>query len=124
RPSHAPERPRVLLVVDADRAARERVGAALTSAGFEVRAAATRAEAADLLRDDVSLVLASQSLPPCELLSLLDDVRARSSVPGVIVRGPVTEASVAAAYDAGADDYVAEDAPTVELLGRVRGLIK
>lgn len=90
-------------------------------AGFATVGAHTVEEARRALADEPSAVLVAQSLA-VEVIGL---VRAIEGVqPSAIVRGRSTEADVLEAYAAGADDFVAHDAPRVELVGRVRGLLR
>ncbi len=114
----------MLLAVEPDPEERERLRGELAHGGFDVRVAASCEEALGMLGEDVSAVVVSQSLQPEEIRPFMEGVHAREIPPSVIVRGPMTEAAVAEAYDAGADDFVAAEASRVELLGRVRGLVK
>lgn len=117
-----PDRPRNLLVVDADPKALAQTCAQLESAGFLVRPANGLAGMQALLDDEVSAVVVSQ---PVDVAELVSAARARDGVPpAVVVRGRLTESSFADAYEAGADDFVAIDAPRAELVGRILGHIR
>jgi DNA-binding response OmpR family regulator len=116
---------RTLLVVDSDPGAREALSADLAAAGFAVRTAGAVSELAGVLDADVSAIVAAQDLQPGGVLPLITEVRARDgALPSIMVRGPMTEAAVAEAYASGADDFVAVDAPKIELVARVRGLVR
>ncbi len=123
RQTHPPERARVLLVVDSDPEQRERVRAELAAAGFVVRVVAGRSDLPSVL-DDVSAVIVAQDLQSDVLRPLIRALRGHPSPPSIIVRGPMNEAAVAEAYAAGADDFVTAEASSVELVGRVRGLVR
>ncbi|MEC7518716.1 MAG: PAS domain S-box protein [Myxococcota bacterium] len=124
RQTHPPERPRTLLVVDSDLETLEGLRQELHRAGFETAAASSASDAAlhlDAGPEEVSGVVVCQPLA----LEVLSAVRAREGMqPNVVVRGRPSEQAVTEAYAAGADDFVALDAPLVELVGRLRGLLR
>jgi PAS domain S-box-containing protein len=117
-----PDRPRNLLVVDADPRSLADTCAAFEAAGFLVRPANGIEGMTALFDDEVSAIVASQ---PIDVGQLVQAARARDGVPpAILVRGPMTESSFAEAYEAGTDDFVASDATRVELVGRVRGHLR
>jgi PAS domain S-box-containing protein len=120
-------RPRTILVVDADSSTLAALRAELREAGFETAEASgledalARLDEAEVSADPVSAVLVSAALA----MPVLDSVRGRPGLqPNVVVRGATSADAVARAYEAGADDFVSSEAPAVELLGRVRGLLR
>lgn len=122
RRTHLPQRPRTLLVVDPDEEGLAELRDTLHDSGFRTVPARSMAEAdAALGEGDVSAIVVAQELA----LALLRQVRGREGMqPSVVVRGRPDEAVVTEAYAAGADDFVGLDAPRVELIGRVRGLLR
>ncbi|MGE0787651.1 MAG: PAS domain S-box protein [Sandaracinaceae bacterium] len=122
RPTPPPDESRTLLVVDtqADRLARVR--ATLEKVGFvTVTASSVDDTLARLDADSITAVVVSDELG----IQVLERLRSKSGVrPAIVLTGATDEASVSRAYAAGADDYVSHTAPPVELVGRVRGLLR
>ena len=117
-----PEQPRTLLVVEPDPETLARLREIFDVADFVTTGARDLAEAKVALGGRApAAVMVSLELSP-EVLSLVRDIRGVQ--PAAVVRGRRTDEDVRAAYAAGADDFVAEDAPKVELVGRVRGLLR
>ena len=124
RQTHPPEQAHTLLLCDADDARRAALSDVLGAAGFVARDAPTLEAMRSSLDDSVSAVVIAQDVPG-GMPPFIDAVRAYDGVPpSVIVRGMMTEAAVTEAYAAGADDFVAVEAATVELVGRVRGQLR
>lgn len=109
-------------MVDSDEGALGHLREVLHESGFRTVAATSVPAAGRALdAEDVSGVVVAQELA----LPLLREVRGREGVqPNVVVRGRADEDVVSETYGAGADDFVALEAPSVELIGRVRGLLR
>ncbi len=117
-----PEPPRTLLVVDSELDKLEGVRRTLHEAGFVTLTATSVDEVLDRLeQEEISAIVVADSMG----IPVLEEVRARSDVqPSVVLTGLTDEAAVAEAYEAGADDFVSDSAPPVELVGRLRGLLR
>ncbi|HHH28170.1 MAG TPA: PAS domain S-box protein, partial [Polyangiaceae bacterium] len=116
-----PDRPRTILVLDADPEERVRICSVLERAGFTAVGAASPS-APDAPLQSASMLLVHEAIAPIvagQLEGLSPTVR-----PIVVVRGQPTEASVTAAYARGCDDFVSASATDVELIGRVRGQLR
>ena len=90
-------------------------------AGFVTRGAGDLDEARTAIDARPAAVVVAESLSR-EVLALVR--AAESPQPSAVVRGPPTEEGVAEAYECGADDFVSSDAPRIELIGRVWGLLR
>jgi PAS domain S-box-containing protein len=111
-----------LLVVDAHAASLAALRNELIDAGFAVVEAPGLDHALAVLNGSISAIVVDHALG---VERLAREVRARSGMPAsIVVRGPRVEAAITAAFAAGADEYVAADATTVELAGRIRGLMR
>ena len=106
-----------LLVVDDEAHQRDMLSGILARAGYSVRTAANGREALSLLREDsFDLVLTDQKMPELDGLALLDDVRARSSVPVVLMTAFGSVSSAVSAMKRGAADYLTKPFERDELL--------
>src|SRR5437667_274799 len=83
---------------------REPLAEGLRREGFEVERAATGAEA--LAAPPVDLVLLDLRLPDLDGLDVCRELRARSSVPIIVVTARGEEADRVVGLELGADDYV------------------
>ena len=116
--------PDVLLVEDDVRLARA-LSLALGDAGNAVRVAGTAREAEALLRErEPDVVLMDLGLPDGDGLRLCATLRARSSVPLIIVTARSDSADVVAGLEAGADDYISKPVVGSELSARIRALLR
>lgn len=73
-------------------------------------------------RPDVAIV--DLGLPDRDGLHFIHKVRAWSRIPIIVLSARSHEASRLAAFEAGADDYVAKPFSTPELLARIRALLR
>ena len=100
------------LVVDDSRAVRMILARTLKELGFEVREAANGREALEVIeteRTAVSLVLADWNMPEINGLELLKRLRQKPELASLVVVMVTTETEVdqmAAALEAGANEYV------------------
>ena len=110
-----------ILVVDDDTAIRETAALALEKAGYDVRRAASVAEAmAQVSRGPVDLVLSDIYMPGEDGLSLLSRLREGPKPPKIVLmtaRGTIETATIAARL--GVTDYVAKPFDLANLLGRI-----
>jgi two-component system KDP operon response regulator KdpE len=118
------ERRRVL-VVDDDAAIRDGVASLLADAGYEVSVAGDGAAAVDAWeRLAPDLVLTDLAMPRADGFHVVREVRRRGATPILVlsVRGELDDK--VRALDLGADDYVTKPFSSVELLARVRALLR
>jgi len=100
------------LVVDDSRAVRMILARTLKELGFEVREAANGREALDVIETEktaVSLVLADWNMPEINGLELLKRLRQKPELASLVVVMVTTETELdqmAAALEAGANEYV------------------
>ena len=110
-----------ILVVDDDPGIQRAVGTNLGRHGFQVRFAGAGAEALELVeRWRPDLVLLDLGLPDMEGIDVIRSLRARSSVPIVVLSVRESEPEKVRALDQGADDYLTKPFGVNELLARVR----
>ncbi|MBI4890424.1 MAG: response regulator transcription factor [Acidobacteria bacterium] len=116
---------RILVVEDEERIA-DFVNRGLTSAGYEVEVAPDGQAALNKLHEaDYELVILDLMLPDMDGLSVLEKIRIRKVSPPVLIlsaRGGVEDR--VKGLELGADDYLVKPFAFVELLARVRALIR
>jgi DNA-binding response OmpR family regulator len=114
----------VLLVEDVARVRRSTMGA-LVTAGFTVEEAA---DALTLWRKLATVrprsIVLDLGLPDADGLDLITELRARSSVPIIVVTGRVDHDTLVDAFERGADDYVRKPFVSAELIARLNALLR
>ena len=115
---------RILLVEDDD-GMRALVTRLLREGGYQVTSCRSGAEMWDLYPEaGVDLVLLDVMLPGASGIDLLRAIRARSTVPVIMLSARNEEADRVLGLELGADDYVAKPFGRPELLARIRALLR
>ena len=114
-----------LLIVDDDREIRDLVSRFFARHGYQVAAAAdARTMEAALAGAAIDLVILDLMLPGKNGLELCRDLRARSSVPILMLTAMGDETDRIVGLEMGADDYIAKPFNPRELLARVRAILR
>jgi two-component system, OmpR family, response regulator RegX3 len=109
-----------LLLVEDDDSIAEPLAAGLQREGFDVKRAATGAEA--LAAGDVDLILLDLRLPDVDGFTVCRELRARSDVPIIVVSARGEEVDRVVGLELGADDYVVKPFGLRELIARIRAV--
>lgn len=114
-----------VLIVEDEKGISQFIAAALSSRGYEAIQAHTGSEALTIISSHCpDLVILDLGLPDMDGLSILEQLRAWSSLPVVVVSARSHEKDKVTALDLGADDYLTKPFGTDELLARVRAAIR
>ena len=110
-----------ILVVDDEPSILRAVRTALTGNGYNVVTASSGEEALIVFQERrPDVVLLDLMLPGIDGLTVCRDLRARSSVPIIVLSALGEERDKVAALDGGADDYLTKPFGVEELLARIR----
>ncbi|MEO8292359.1 MAG: response regulator transcription factor [Actinomycetota bacterium] len=114
-----------ILVVDDERSLRLLLRVYLVREGFEVIEAATGEQALSVLRaGGVDLALVDVMLPEVDGFEVVRRIRARSSVPIIMVTARGEETNRVTGLELGADDYVVKPFSAPEVVARVRAHLR
>jgi len=114
------------LVVEDETGVREHICSLLKSEGYAVDAAGTAQDGAYMLREnDYDAVILDLILPDGSGLEVLEDFRATGkAVPVLILSALGGVEDRVSGLDVGADDYLVKPFEPVELLARIRALVR
>ena len=119
------ERRRTILLVEDERSIIEPLAAALEREGFATELAGTVAEALEKAeRVSPDLVLLDLMLPDGSGYDVTRELRARSSVPIVMLTARGDEADRIVGLELGADDYVVKPFSAREVAARIRAVLR
>lgn len=114
-----------VLVAEDEQSFVEALVIGLAREGFDVTAAADGAEALALFdRLEPDLVLLDIMLPKLSGIDVCRAIRARSSVPIIMVTAKGTEIDTVVGLEVGADDYVTKPYRLRELVARMRAVLR
>jgi two-component system, OmpR family, response regulator RegX3 len=114
-----------ILVVEDEESFSDPLSYLLQREGFEVEVAAEgHAALAAFDRSGADLVLLDLMLPGLSGTEVCRQLRARSTVPVIMVTAKDSEVDVVVGLELGADDYVTKPYSTRELLARVRAVLR
>jgi two-component system, OmpR family, response regulator ResD len=114
-----------ILVVDDERAIRRLLRMYLTDAGFTVAEAADGEAAVDQVRmGGIDLVLLDLMLPGMDGYEVCRRLREVGSVPVIMVTARTDEANRITGLELGADDYVVKPFSPVEVVARVKAVLR
>jgi two-component system KDP operon response regulator KdpE len=114
-----------ILVIDDETQIRRFLAISLRAQGYEVAEAATGREGLESLATrGADLVVLDLGLPDLDGIEVLQDLRAWSMVPVVVLSVRASEDQKVAALDAGANDYVTKPFGVQELSARLRALLR
>src|SRR3569832_15735 len=120
----ASQAPRILLVDD-EQAVQPLLAFPLRKDGYDVVAATTGGEALERFRDgEFDLVVLDVMLPQVDGFEVCRQLRARSSVPIIMLTAKAEEFDKVLGLELGADDYITKPFSMRELRSRVKAVLR
>jgi len=114
-----------VLVVDDESQLLRALRITLTARGYDVHTAATgRRALAEASTRPPDLVILDLGLPDIDGAEVINQLRAHSAVPIIVLSGRTSAADKVAALDAGADDYITKPFGIEELLARISAVTR
>ncbi len=114
-----------VLIVDDDLVLSDVVGFTLRRAGFEVLTAYDGLNAFDRWQNEKpDLVILDIKLPGMDGLNLCKRIRAKDNTPVIILSVQGNDEDVVNGLEIGADDYIAKPFSPVQLVARVRAVLR
>src|SRR5262249_7083476 len=114
-----------ILVVDDDEEIRSLLGRYLARQGFRVSLAADRRELmARLEAANIQLIVLDVLLPDGSGLDICRDLRARSSIPIILLTALKEDVDRIIGLEIGADDYLGKPFNPRELVARIRAILR
>lgn len=125
QPQRIPATAGKVLVVDDDEILSRFLGRLLVAHGFTVNTALDGISALDLLRSAPDLLVLDLNLPKMDGISVLQSVRAMNQqLPVLVLTARARSESAVLALESGADDCLTKPFSSLELLARVRALLR
>jgi two-component system, OmpR family, KDP operon response regulator KdpE len=114
-----------ILVVDNEAQITRVLRRSLSAHHYDIRVAADGESALDVFNDwQPDLIITDLSMPNMDGIELCRSVRAKSSIPIIVLSVKGEERTKVEALDAGADDYITKPFGIDELLARVRATLR
>ncbi|WP_099974042.1 MULTISPECIES: response regulator transcription factor [Lactobacillaceae] len=115
-----------ILVVDDDKEIVELLSIYIKNEGYEPVSANSGQEALEKLAEysDISLMILDIMMPELDGISVVKEVRKNSQIPIIIVSAKTTDMDKIQGLITGADDYVTKPFNPLEIMARVRSLLR
>ncbi len=113
-----------ILIVDDDQEIREILRVLLESEGYEIDDAADGEEALEKFNDDVQLIILDIMMEGLSGYQVCQKIRESSNVPILFLTAKGKESDLTLGFSYGGDDYIVKPFSYVELIARVKGLLR
>ncbi|RDU25049.1 response regulator transcription factor [Anaerosacchariphilus polymeriproducens] len=113
-----------ILVVDDDFEIREIVKVLLESEGYEIIEAADGKEVIEVIDDSISLIILDVMMPGMNGYDVCSKIRRKSTVPILFLTAKTKDSDLETGFLSGGDDYLAKPFSFIELVARVKGLLR
>jgi two-component system, OmpR family, response regulator CpxR len=116
---------RQILLIDDDREMSEMLAEYLGPEGFALHLAHTAAAGLDRAREGgIVLIILDVMLPDSDGFSVLREIRQKSRIPVIMLTTRAAVADRVSGLEAGADDYIPKPFTPIELLARLRSVLR
>lgn len=116
---------RSILIIEDDPKIQQVVSKGLKEEGFKVISVSTGEEGLTALdANAISLVILDVMLPGKNGLQVCQEIRQKSSIPILMLTALASAENVALGLDMGADDYLSKPFKFIELIARIRSLLR
>ena len=114
-----------ILVVEDDKAVRNLITTTLETQNYQYHTAEKGSEALlEAVSFQPDVMLLDLGLPDMDGIAIIEKVRGWSGMPIIVISARSEDSDKVAALDAGADDYVQKPFRMMELLSRIRALLR
>ena len=114
-----------VLICDDEKDIRSALRIYLTGAGYGVFEAENGMEALERIRqEDIHLILLDIMMPVMDGFTALAELRQRSAVPVILLTAKGEDSDKIAGLNLGADDYITKPFNAMELLARIRAVLR
>lgn len=115
----------MIYVVEDDKAIRNLVAYALGEKGYEVKTFEDGLDIVEIIRDNpCELLLLDLMLPGKDGVEILKEIREFSNIPVIILTAKTDEFDKVLGLESGADDYITKPFSILELLSRVKAVLR
>ena len=113
-----------ILIVDDDREIREILRVLLESEGYDIEEAADGETTFEKFGDDVQLIILDIMMEGMSGYQVCQKIRENSNVPILFLTAKGKESDLTLGFSYGGDDYIVKPFSYVELIARVKGLLR
>ena len=113
-----------ILVVEDEPEIREGIRILLGGEAYEIIEAADGEQALEVLSDDIDLIVLDVMMPGMNGFRVCEEIRKSSTAPVLFLTAKVQEADKLVGLSAGGDDYLTKPFSYIELLARVKALLR
>lgn len=115
---------KLILIADDEKEIRDILELVLTGEGYSVLTAEDGQAVIDQLSDDIDLFILDVNMPKLSGILAAAQIRKSSQAPIVFLTAYSSESDKVLGFSVGADDYIAKPFSTVELLMRVKAILR
>ena len=113
-----------ILIIEDDESIRDSVKILLESEGFSVSEAPSGEQGLSMLEKDTDLVILDIMLPGMSGYKVCEEIRKKSVVPILFLTAKSTENDKVLGFARGGDDYLVKPFSYIELLARIKALLR
>lgn len=113
-----------VLIADDEKEIRDILRLLLTAEGYEVIEAQNGKEAVERAADSVDLAVLDVNMPELSGIMAAAEIRKRSDTPIIFLTAYSSESDKVIGFSAGADDYIVKPFSNIELLMRVKAVLR